>query len=190
MATNSTQFFADYLTHETQIKKYFKSVSNRFYPSRSKAEAEDRLSQLMVDMERLDTFNGWDSERGTFDSYLYAQICNIVGGYYRKSARASKYFVLCGQTENQEMEHTPGRTVNEMGSQDTVLHDTVIITNQARTIAEAALLEKEVECLRLMIDEDLSGSALVEALGINAMALSRMRKSIKEKIMDVPGLAL
>lgn len=190
MATNSTQFFADYLAHETQIKKYFNSVSKRFYPSRSKAESEDRFSQLMMDMERLDTFNGWDPARGEFDRYLYAQITNIVGGYYRKAARASKYFVAGEQVEGEEMSRATERTVSELGGSVVVSHEDVILANQARTIAEAVLLEKEVECLRLMIDEDLSGSALVDALGINAMALSRMRKSIKEKVMDVPGLAL
>jgi hypothetical protein len=189
MATNSTQFFADYLAHETQIKKYFNSVTKRYYPSRSKAEAEDRLSQLMLDMERLDTFNGWDPERGEFDTYLYAQICNIVGGYYRKAARAAKYLVPNTQVESEEMELAISRTVYDVSEHAVENHEDVIDTQDARMLVEASLLEKEVECLRLIIDEDLSGSSLVDAMGINAMALSRMRKSIKEKLMDVPGLA-
>lgn len=182
---NTTKFWSDFLTHEELVKKYFNSITKKYYPARSCAEREDRYSMLVEDLLDHDTFNAFDSARGTFNAFLYAQVFNYLGTYYRSAACRAKHLVPGASLSSEDMDLHLSRTACDKSSdmpEDVACAD-------ARTYLEAHLDTRQIEVLRLLIDEDMSGPLIAGALKTSAMNIHRVRKSITDIAEGLPGLS-
>lgn len=179
------EFFDKYLEHKDQIEKYVYKLTSSTYPLGSEMDLEDLLYHVRDELARLDSFGRYDESRGSFNTYLFFQVRNIVGTLHRKNIRHARVLIRAEYLPEDSLDYsfTREESFDFVGRGKTQVREE--LDPELLEELESMLNKDEITLIKALAEEDIKGKDLYARMDRNAMFVSRMKKSLAAKIGKV-----
>lgn len=184
MYTQDTNFFKTLEENKDTVRRmtevqYTKIAGDTTKSSLVGMSLDEFAGFVRDELARTDAFNKFDSSRGSWESFLYGVIQGIRKNLVTAKAREVKHVIYTGSDMLSDMDSVQFANFDaEETSASTELSFETI------KALEEILSTEELNTIKMIAEDGLTGREIGELTGKNEMAVSRMKKALKEKIGD------